>query len=524
MALVDKKCIQQILGCLLKHPQYLSEIDKYNLTLNDFPSRFERYIFGAIQGLYYKGAQRISAFDVENYLSSNDVSLKLFNSENGIEYLQDVEEYSNEENFPYYYKKLKKLNLLNDFKKQGFDISDFYIEDLLDPRSLEVNQVFEQLEVQDIVLGMKKKLLKLETEYVKTDEVQSWNAADEVDEIVDNFGNPDEVGLPIQGHIINKVINGAERGALTIRSAPSGVGKTRHAVGDACMLAYPIRYNSISCEWEQVGRSERVLFIITEQHKSQILKMIIAYLTDINESKFKFGHFTEEEKLRIEQAKQIMKKFRDNFHIIRIPNPTIDLVKTMIRESCITNDIGYVFYDYIFIGPALLNEFRGFNIRNDEALLMFATALKDLAVELNVSVFTATQVNAKADENREIRNEGALAGGRSTINKADNGAIMARPTLEELEVVQKLHVIQPNVVTDIFKVRSGEWNQVRIWSYIDLGTMRKQDLFITDSRLEPINDFFDGFDVEAVTSDWEDGVMAEVNQFLIELNNKLKEG
>ena len=290
------------------------------------------------------------------------------------------------------------------------------------------------------------------------------------------------------------------------------------------MLAYPIRYNSVNCEWEQVGRSERVLFIITEQHKSQILKMIIAYLTDINESKFKFGHFTEEEKLRIEQAKQIMKKFRDNFHIIRIPNPTIDLVKTMIRESCITNDIGYVFYDYIFIGPALLNEFRGFSIRNDEALLMFATALKDLAVELNVSVFTATQVNAKADENREIRNEGTLAGGRSTINKADNGAIMARPTLEELEVVQKLHVIQPNVVTDIFKVRSGEWNQVRIWSYIDLGTMRKQDLFITDSRLEPINDFFDGFDVEAVTSDWEDGVMAEVNQFLTELNNKLKEG
>ena len=85
MALIDKKCIQQILGCLLKHPQYLSEIDKYNLTLADFPSRFERYIFGAIQGLYYNGAQKISAFDVENYLSSNDVSLKLFNDENGVE-------------------------------------------------------------------------------------------------------------------------------------------------------------------------------------------------------------------------------------------------------------------------------------------------------------------------------------------------------------------------------------------------------------------------------------------------------
>ena len=521
MALVDKKCIQQILGCLLKHPQYLSEVDKYRLTVADFSNKFERNIFAAIQGLYYSGAQKISAFDVENYLSSNDVSLKLFNKENGVEYLQDVEEYSNVENFPYYYNKLKKLNLLNDFKKQGFDISSFYVEDLLDPRSLEVNQVFEELSIQDIVQEIKKKILHLEADYVKSEEVQSWVAADEIDEVVDSFGDTSEIGLPIQGKILNKVINGAELGALTIRSAPSGVGKTRHAVGDACTLAYPIRFNSETGDWEQFGSNQKVLFIITEQHKSQVLKMILAYLTDINESKFRFAYFTEEEKLRIKQAKLIMKKFRDNFIMIRIPNPTIDLVKSIVRETCVTNDIGYVFYDYIFIGPALLNEFRGFNIRNDEALLMFATALKDLAVELNVSVFTSTQVNAKADENRDIRNESALAGGRSTINKADNGVIMARPTNEELEIVGKLHTLEPNIVTDVFKVRSGEWNQVRIWSRMDLGTMRKEDLFITDSRLEPLTNFFDG-DLETVM-DWEDEENAQILEFMNSLNKELRE-
>jgi replicative DNA helicase len=522
MSLVDKKCIQQVLGCLLKNPQYLSEVDKYRLTLSDFSTRFEKYIFGAIQGLYYSGAKKISPFDVENYLSSNDVYLKLFNSENGVEYLQDIEEYSNVENFPYYYNKLKKLNLLNDFKKQGIDISDFYVEDLLDPRSLEVNQSFEELSIQDIVLGIKKKILKLEADYVKSEEVQSWVAADEIDEIIEGFGDTSQIGLPIQGKILNKVINGAELGALTIRSAPSGVGKTRHAVGDACTLAYPIRYNSVTAEWEQVGSNQKVLFIITEQHKSQVLKMIIAYLTDINESKFKFAKFTNEERKRIEQAKLIMKQFRDNFILIRIPNPTIELVKTMTREACITNDIGYVFYDYIFIGPALLNEFRGFSIRNDEALLMFATALKDLAVELNVSVFTSTQVNAKADENKDIRNEASLAGGRSTINKADNGVIMARPTNEELDVVGNLHTVAPNVVTDVFKVRSGEWNQVRIWSRIDLGTMRKEDLFITDSRLDPITDFYDG-DVESVI-DWEDEGYGQIMDFMNKLNQELREG
>ena len=124
---------------------------------------------------------------------------------------------------------------------------------------------------------------------------------------------------------------------------------------------------------------------------------------------------------------------------------------------------------------------------------MFATALKDLAVELDVAMFTSTQLNAKGDDNREIRNEGALAGGRSTINKADNGSIMARPTKEELEVLEPLFDERgtPNLVTDIFKVRSGEWTQVRIWSIMNLGTLKKEDLFVTNSRLEPIEGFYE---------------------------------
>jgi hypothetical protein len=171
-----------------------------------------------------------------------------------------------------------------------------------------------------------------------------------------------------------------------------------------------------------------------------------------------------------------------------------------------------VFYDYIFIGPALLNEFRGFGVRNDEVLLMMATALKDLAVELNVCVFTSTQVNANADNNTNIRNESSLAGGRSTINKADNGMIMARPTKEELETLEPITAQhgKPNLVTDIFKVRSGEWTQVRIWSVMDLGTMKRDDLFITDSRLEVIQDFYTGDEYDICN--WEEDEFAEIKR------------
>jgi replicative DNA helicase len=285
-------------------------------------------------------------------------------------------------------------------------------------------------------------------------------------------------------------------------------------------LAYPIRYNSITRQWEQTGSAEKVLFIITEQTFPQIRKMILAYLSDINDARFKLGHFTKDEEERLDKAIGIMEQFADNLTIIKMPNPTIELVKTLVRENCLTRNISYVFYDYIFIGPALLNEFRGFSLRNDEVLLMFATALKDLAVELNVAMFTSTQVNASADDNKNIRNEASLAGGRSTINKADNGAIMARPTNEELETLQPLveKYGTPNMVTDIFKARSGEWTQVRIWSVVNLGTMKKKDLFVTDSRLEPIDGFFED-DLYEI-SNWDDESYVAVTSYVNYLNER----
>lgn len=516
--MTSKGTIQQILGSLMKHPQFLSEIDKYSLSMTDFSTKFEKYIFTAIQGLWRNGAPKITAFDIESYMEANEGAKKLFEQQNGLEYLQDIEEFSNVENFPYYYAKLKKLNLLRDLKKQNFPVSEFYQEDLTAPDAVEINQRFEDLTVADIIAAVKKRLLVLESDYAGTEEVQEWDISGDIDDIIDSFGEDGSVGLPIQGSIFNRVIDGAQRSCLTIRSGASGTGKTRNAMADACLLAFPLRYNGVTAQWEQVGSNQKVLFIITEQTDKQIKKMILAYLTDINESKFKYGRFTEEEKKVIEQGKQVMKEFASNFILVRIPNPTIDLVKAKVREKVLLHDIGYVFYDYIFIGPALLNEFRGFGVRNDEVLLMMATALKDLAVELNVCVFTSTQVNANADNNTNIRNEASLAGGRSTINKADNGAIMARPTKEELETLEPIIATygKPNLVTDIFKVRSGEWTQVRIWSIMDLGTMKREDLFITDSRLEVIKDFYSGDEYNI--SDFEDEELMEIKRKVDWLN------
>ena len=93
---------------------------------------------------------------------------------------------------------------------------------------------------------------------------------------------------------------------------------------------------------------------------------------------------------------------------------------------------------------------------------------------------------------------------------------MTRPTKEELEALQSLTIVEiPNIVTDVYKVRSGQWSQVRIWSYFNGGIMRKKDLFITDAQLNIIEDFF--MEPQIQIENWENEDI-EINELINELN------
>jgi hypothetical protein len=60
---------------------------------------------------------------------------------------------------------------------------------------------------------------------------------------------------------------------------------------------------------------------------------------------------------------------------------------------------------------------------------------------------------------------------------------------------------------------------VRVWSQVDLGRLKKRDLFVTDARLEPIADFFvdDGTEIYEVRQ-WDDENYQEAMAFLEVLN------
>jgi hypothetical protein len=141
----------------------------------------------------------------------------------------------------------------------------------------------------------------------------------------------------------------------------------------------------------------------------------------------------------------------------------------------------------------MLTEYRDLKLREDVVLRLFTTALKNLAVELDAFILTSTQISNDDDNKtggfRDFRN---IQGSRAITNLVDFACIMSRPSVEELQLVegfQKLYHFVPNIITDVFKNRRGRWTMIRIWSLMDLGTMRRYDLFVTNPKNEPIEEF-----------------------------------
>jgi replicative DNA helicase len=267
---------------------------------------------------------------------------------------------------------------------------------------------------------------------------------------------------------------------------------TRSMVGDACNIAYPIRYEPKVGRWVATGHSEKILYVMTEQDPAEIQTMILAYLTGYNEEMFLYGTYTEEHMGRINKAIRIMETYKDNMLFARVPDPCASVIKNLFRKYSFQYGVENFFYDYIFSSPAMLNEYRDLKLPEHVCLRLFTTTLKNLAVELNAFILTSTQISGDDDENGGFRDYKRIRGSRSISDLVDCGCIMSRPSNEELKEIanfQKRYNFTPNCITDVFKNRRGRWNMVRIWSRKDLGTCRTYDLFITTADNKPIEDF-----------------------------------
>ncbi len=483
-----------VLGCLIQNPKLLTEVDKVKLTKDDFDDKFTKSIFLAIYNLYVNGANRISIIDIEAYLSQNPMAHKIFKDNGGFNYLTDAEEIASIDNFNYYYNRVKKFSALRDLEKSGYSIKKVYDDEILTlEKQRKMLEQFDRMSLKDIFDTILMDYARLESDYVGKLSGGRGVISDGMRELQDNLKKTPEVGFPLQGDYLNTVLRGARLTKFYLRSGASGTGKSRLMVGDACGIAFPERYSKKKRQWIRAGFTQKVLFITTEMSIDEIQTMIWAYLADINEEKILFHQYEDDEEERVNKAIELAEKYRENFYWEHIPDPTIETVTAAIRNQVRNHKINHVFYDYIFSSPSLLREFEGQNIREDVILGMFSTKLKELANELEVFLESGTQLNRtwESEAKTGIRNQNMIRGATSIIDKCDAGYITLPVMKGELEalagLIQQQGYKKPTHVTDIYKIRRGRYKDVRIWSAVDLGTCRMEDLFVTDGMFNEVS-------------------------------------
>lgn len=487
-SLSDKNAIMQIIGDLMKTPFILND-SKYILTKNDFDTPLARNIFIAISKMIFEEKmESITVVDIDNYFQQNEVSYENFKKQNGIQYLNDCLEVSNVNNFDYYYNRMKKLSALRALKADGFDISKIYNENEIDIVKERVQQEkLNQMSLQDIFNMFMKNINDLQYDYICKDDSEEGFISDGIANLFEELQQNPEIGVPLQGEIYNTIVRGARQKKYYLISGSTGSGKSRQMIGHACTIAFPEKYDIKKNKWVVTGKGEKILFFGTEMEKDETQTMILAHISGINEDKILNNYYeTPEEKQRIYDAIKVMEHYQENFVFVRVGDPSIGQIKSLIRKEVLKYDIKYVFYDYIFSSPGLLTEYKSLNLREDVILTLLSTALKDLANELNVFIMSGTQLNGNWQEFKGLRNQNLIRGSKGIVDKIDVGGISLPVTQEEHKVVdilaRKLGKDLPTQVQDIYKVRRGKYNRVRIWSKVDLGTCRTEDLFLTDAE------------------------------------------
>lgn len=486
----DKQSIMNVLGSLLKEPHILSETDKYQLENNDFPERFHKIIFAAIHNLYKSGSEVIDVAEIDGFISQYSVQYEVFNQNDGVDYLHSIQEITNLDNFDYHYNKVKKLSLLREMNGLGFDISEIYDESILDPREQEkMMKKFDEMSIKDILLVYEEKMVEVKDKFESKAEMSGIHAGDGIVELLQKLKENPDIGLPLNSEMLTNVCLGARLSRLFLRSLASGHGKSRNSLADFCKLSAKGWYDSDKKEWVQNEFDVGSLFISTEMTFEELQTPLLAYISDVEEDKIKLGRMTKEEEERVFYAANIVKESRMYFEYL--PDFSVEDIERTIEKNIIKHDVEYVFHDYLHSSIGILSGFAkksGINLREDQILLLMSDKLKQLANKFEVFIMTSTQLNDGWKEawrkGQEI-DQSFISSAKSIVNKVDFAAIMLPISQKEKKEIKELSINTfgktPNYVTHVFKNRGGKHTNVKIFSYVNMGTMRVDDLFVTDN-------------------------------------------
>ena len=467
--------------------------DKYFVTDEDFSNEFHKVVFGTIYKVHELGAKAITLQNINDYLASKPKSQGIYQAEKGDDWLLEVSTYANELTFDYYYNRLKKMTLLRVYYQNGVDVSDIYDDDnILDAKKKEMQEAFlDNSSLTGLADLVDDKISRIRMTYADQDYGQASPAGEGIFELIQKFKEHPEVGVPLYGPLINAVTRGARLKKFYLRSAATGIGKTRSMIADCCYIGCNKIYDDMF-GWIKTGVAQPVLFITTEQEKEEVQTMMLAFLANVNEEHIINNYYEGDEDDRVQEAAKILKD--SPIFIEELPDFSLQDVENTIKKNLRDHDIKYVFHDYIHTSIKILEEITrrsgGVRLREDNILFMLSTKLKDICNQYGVFIMSATQLNADYTTS-ETPDQNLLRGAKAIADKIDYGSILLNTTkddIEALETILNANVFdKPTIKMSVYKNRRGRYKGVYLWCKADLGTCRIQPMFCTTWNYELIN-------------------------------------
>ena len=490
---VDTTSIIQVIGCVYNTPSLLDYTDKYSIVEHDFPNEFHKVVFGAIYKIYELGAQKITIENILDFLSTRPTAESVFKKGNGEEWLLKASESAISTAFDYYYNRLKKFSLLRAYAEElKLDVRDIYDpNNIIDIKKKELQEAWlDTASLSDIANKIDAKIDSIKMDYISNSDGEARQAGEGIEDLKERLKQYPEAGVPLYGKYINTITRGARLKKFYLRSAPTGVGKTRSLIADACYIGCNQMYE-IGKGWVFTGLAEPVVYITTEQDLEEIQTMMLAFLSNVNEEKILQGQYDGDEEVRVDKAIDII--LNSSIYIEVLPDFSLQDVEDRIKRNIRDHDVLYVFFDYIHSSLKILEEITrragGVKLREDNVLFMLSIRLKDICNTYGVFIESATQLNGEYIKS-ETPDQNLLRGAKAIADKIDYGSILLPVTSEDIEALSPIlntnPYDKPTIKLSIYKNRRGRFKGVYLWCQADLGTCRINPMFCTTFGYELI--------------------------------------
>ena len=408
----DTSAVLQVIGSVLCCPNLLEEEGTYFYNEADFTEDLHRVIFGAVNNLYQQGVRKIDTQIIEDYLDGRPTSKSIYLANNGAEWIAQVKENAEVYEFDYYYLRMKKMTLLRSYENVGLDLSWLYDPDILDPseRQRQKNK-FDAFSLAELADVIDNRILDIRGMYVDNVSDESTPIGDGILDLLNYLQEQPEMGAPLYGPYINTVTRGARLGKFYIRSAATGVGKSRSMMADACNLACDKIYDINLQKWVDNGEKLATLFISVELEPDELKTMALAFLSGVDESHILDGEYEMGERQRVEEAARIL--IDSPLYIEYLPDYSLKDIENTIKRNIRVRKTQYIMLDYIATSMKIIEEIAnkssGMKLREDNVLFLLSSKLKDICCKYNVFILSATQLSSNW-KTEEIPDQNLLRG------------------------------------------------------------------------------------------------------------------